>query len=254
MITTDRWPLSAAATSVLVSSRTTAMDAFKLSIKELVVVGSVALEPVTERSWRGKEKRVMHIRPGSRSVPDREPLPAVYAALFADHPEGGPLRPLVAAAVGQRHSLPDDVRKLAVSELEERGLVRLEKKLLRTVITRTPLGEHWRVEPVARLAEWRTAVDTGGPLASAAVVAATAEPGLVLLLDPATLQAIDAELHRARAGDGDASYSTYAGGGDDGVCWEDLSAIEGLSGLDAAVDPGVDCGSSDGGGGDGGGD
>lgn len=94
------------------------------------------------------------------------------------------------------------------------------------------------------------AVATGGPAAATAVVAATASPGLVLLLGRLTLLDIDAEVRRAQQ-TGSADGGGYAGDDED-VRWEDLDPIDGLPGLHSCVEGAVEGGSADGGGGDGG--
>ena len=123
----DRWPLSAAATALLISPKTDASTVLKLSVKELVVVIAWSLQrTVRKRRWRGDEE-ITELRPGSRPVPGRPPLDHLSDALRAARPEGGPLREVVAATVKSRSDLAESCRRLALEELQQRRLVRPER-------------------------------------------------------------------------------------------------------------------------------
>lgn len=191
MSTDDRWLLSAATTAVLLHPTSSSRTVLKLAVKELVVVGAWTLRrSARPRRWSGPEE-VVTLLPGTRPVPNRPPLVHLSSTLSAAAPHGGLLRDVVRAAVSSRKSLADECRQEARDELVRRNLVRAEQRWYGTRIVRTPAGDLWAQACAARHAQWREAMEVGGPAAAAAVVAATASPGLVLLLDHSTLLAID---------------------------------------------------------------
>ena len=261
---TERWPLSAAATALLLRPRTSAREVLALSLRELVLVGAVRLTTVAVARRMMPAARLVVASPGSRAVPDRVPLPALAAALLPDGAVELPLHEAVAGALAREPGLPKRCRAQALEELRRRGLVRRERRLLWTSVVRTPAGEAWARHSGAEQQEWQDAFEAGGAEAEAALAAATTSPALVALLGRADRRVLDRRTGAAPLGGGDTGTRLPEGpDGDERVAWGDLHEVDGLDGTVAAVDAavggdgggsGAGGGDGDGGGGGGGGD
>jgi len=238
----DRWPLSAAATSVLRAPDTDAGEVLELALKELVVVGAWRAPRVGGR--RGRPRHAL--ARGARPVPPLAPLPVLHRALEEILGDGGrDLAGSVQRLLRRRPGLPERLRADARAALVERGLLHVERRRLlgvlpRTTAVRTQLGESWLADARDRMRWLAERPDDARQ--------AVAAGGLLLLLDAAALEEV-AEAVRALR-----DVPPRSGGVviDDRSGDEDLAGLDALGGsLDAAIAEGGAGG--DGGGGDGGG-
>lgn len=241
---TATWPLSAAATALLVRPRTDAHEVLRLSVKELLLSGTWRLERVRPaRRLRGRGDG-LDVRPLPGSPPPRPPLPHLERVLRSESPDGGPLRGVVERAVKADRRLAQHLREQALDELVRLGLQRVERRRVLGFVPRTSrsvtrTGEAWAASPAQLRSGWADQLRAG---AGAVVLAhAASAPGLLLGGDRELLALLDAELDRLRdRGELDAP-------------WVVMELDGGLRDLSSGVDSAVDGGSSDGGGtGDGG--
>lgn len=250
-MTAEDWPLSAVQTELLLGRLVARGRALSLTLKELVVSGAWTLagRDVPGRLWG--TRRVPVLARGAAPVPDRLPLPALHARLHRLAPAPVELRTVVPGLQAET-GLPSLLLEQARADLVARRLLRPEKRLLRTVLVRTPAGDAWCGGLAVRRDQWRRALQAGGAQADAALAEMGRAPGLVPLLDARALRDVDRAVRTSTAGE------VWGGAG---VPWSDLCDVDGgggLGGLDGAFDAvdsgsGFDSGGGDSGGGDGGG-
>jgi hypothetical protein len=243
------WPLSAAATEVLLTPGIDDDDLLRVTLKELVL----------RRVWRlERSGRRLHLVPGTVPAPPLAPLPDADAAVRQAVDRVGPdVRKVVPRL--RRTDADILVRDAADEELRERGLVEIERRkalrvFSRKVVTSTADGERWAADARERLAAAERAVAGHTPGAPAQLVALGA---LVPFLAPPVLAELDEVVRRPTdavvggPGTGGVEESDWDLGALDGLDLDDLDAFDSL---DTSFDGWFDLGSSDGGGGgDGGG-
>jgi len=241
----DPWPLSAAATAVLLDPGTKGADVLKLSLKELVLREVWRLE----RRPGGRRGRTQHLAliPGGEGVPGLVPLPTLHERLRSTAGEQGrSVEAVVARLTGLRSGLPGELRRAAREDLAAGGLVTLERGMLprTTRVVSTAAGEALEREApergerlVAALEATADLVEARRLVAAAGGLALVAAPGLV-----AALRALDARIAAAGAAGGPHVPEEARLDFDFPV----------LDALDATFDMAIDAGGGGGGGGGGG--
>lgn len=254
---TPDWPLSAPATALLRSLRTSKGDLLRLGIKHLVPVGAWRLQagPLPPKLLWHQPKREVRLLAASGPVPpslvrlDRTLRTGLISA------QSSAAAHVVRAAIAHDRTLAAGVRHEALGELLAARLVHQESRPMQLGTWRelTPTGRAWQASMPSTHAAWQRDLRTGGAAARAAAASAADTSGLLLVVDPSLLADLDREPRRLRREDG-----FDPGGGDgevdlDGLlhgCGDLLDGLKGLGDLDVGVS---DSGGSGGDGGDGGG-
>jgi hypothetical protein len=270
----ESWPLSAAATEVLRNLDASGGDVLKLSLKELVLRGSFAIEQRKKKGMFGSkdEPWLVPREPKAASLPPVDVLePALRRVVPA---EGAPVKQAVQKLVRSHTTLGKNLRDRALAELQARGLIEMQARKVLFVTrhkpVRTQSGDLW----AQRAMEWEQAltINVGSlPTRDLAAMAAGAA-AIVLLLQGPVMQALSGRLTRRRRGHYDSSgawvdddyddddYDVEGMGEMEGMeGMESLEGIEGLDGLEGldsldSLDSSFDSAVESGGGGDGGGD
>jgi hypothetical protein len=246
----DCWPLSAAASAVLLAPKTNRDLVTSLALQELIADGTWSAE---EAQGHGLLPS-LRLRPTGGAVAPCPPLPVLHSILtewMQTHrppsewgfdaiplfPDGYAVGSFSAMGrTAQRSS--EELWQAAVDDLCARGLlVRTQEassqwltRLLTTAdrVARTASGDAWARAAQAQLAQWRQAIERGGLTGDEAIRAANASPGLLLLLDARTKWAIDRRSASLWSG---APAQTPADHRRE-VRWERLRAVGGLAELD----------------------
>jgi hypothetical protein len=247
------WPLSAAASAVLLAPRTDRDFVTSLALQELIADGTWSADTAGRRVLPGLPPRLL-VRPAGGAVGACPPLPMLHSVLtewigsrpppfwrpllcewgfdsIALWPDGYTLGSIGRTA--QRSS--EELWQAAVDDLCARGLlVRTQegsspwwRLLLTADVARTASGDAWARAAQAQLAQWRQAIERGGLTGDEAIRAANASPGLLLLLDASTKWAIDRRSASLWSG---APAQTPADHRRE-VRWERLRAVGGLAEL-----------------------
>lgn len=263
---TPGWPLSAPATALLRSLRTSEGELLRLGIRHLVLVGAWRVEagPLPRKRLGWQPKREVRLHAAAGPVPG--PLRRLDRTLRAGLPDAqsSAAAHVVRAAMEHDRTLAAAVRHEAVRELVSARLVHEEPRPLCLGARRelTPTGRAWQAGIPSTHAAWQRDLRTGGAAAGSTVASAGAAPGLLLAADSSLLADLDRELRRVRRGDGgggDVAVDIYLDvDGLDGLidgCGDALDGLKGLGDLDFGISDlgGEGGGGGDGGGGDGGG-
>lgn len=143
------WPLSAAATVLLRTPRTSAAEVLRLALRELVVRDVLRVVEVQPRRWSRERVTVQRGSADPRGLP--VPLTALASALL---PQVGPgnadVAKTIRKALGWRQDLPSRLRRDALQHLADRGLLAARReRLLGLIPVRrrrlTPTGSAWAV-------------------------------------------------------------------------------------------------------------
>ena len=281
---TPGWPLSAPATALLRSLRTSEGELLRLGIRHLVLVGAWRLTAGPRPPKRLFRRPARKARLYAASGPVPPALARLDGALRAGLPSArsSAARHVVHAGLAGDRGVVGDLWREALRDLLDAGLV-LEQPLRSRGSHRgarrtlTPAGRAARATARSTHAAWKKDLRAGGERARAVVEAAAASPGLLLTADSSLLTELDHELRRLRpakrsdggsGGDGGSgAYLTEVGGVDDvpeaelhrllDGCSDLTDGLKGLGDLDFGISDGGgsggDGGGGDGGGGDGGG-
>jgi hypothetical protein len=248
LLRTEPWPLSAAATYLLLQpsprplqviplflrSRTRKREVVRLALEELVLSGAWRIWMDSRRRRWGLPQSVLMAAQGDAGGNQPGAVAVLRSALFesaAGQPAstGMPLQELGDAAVARRTA----VWRSALDELRERDLVRTTPKpqpflpgeLDSWGMTRTSIGDDRARMASCRMAAWRVGLETGGAAAERAFHEVDASPGLLLLLGRTSLGWIDQAAQHS-----DAHWGADAGARR--VDWNNVRAIGGLHGLE----------------------
>lgn len=276
-MSTETWPLSAAATQLLIDLRTdgpgnTASQTIsRLAVKELVVRGQLRILAVRKRRLRST---VVTVANNPHAVSRELPPPLYLLATSLPATDGDDLSKVIRKAAKAFPKLfSSELKASALEELTQSGLTEERyRKVLgfwpSSYQAPTPLGEQW----AARARSDAAHVESLRPLLDAdpnTAYSAARSLGALLLLAPSGLAIAVALASKWRDGLGQGLDAAVGAGGFDvleslGDSLGDLLSTIGdldFGGLDSAfdaigsaVDSGIDSGVSDGGGDGGGGD